>query len=85
MILAVGLFALGLVLLALGGDSIVKGASGLAQGLGLTPFVTGLDAPVPSPSWSLQRLHVRVAVSCASTPDLVLPWTSQSSSSASAF
>jgi cation:H+ antiporter len=42
MILAVGLFALGLVLLALGGDSIVKGASGLAQRLGLTPFVTGL-------------------------------------------
>jgi cation:H+ antiporter len=36
------LFALGLVLLALGGDSIVKGASGLAQRLGLTPFVTGL-------------------------------------------
>ena len=42
MILAVGLFALGLVLLALGGDSIVKGASGLSRKLGLSPFTTGL-------------------------------------------
>ncbi|WP_213604723.1 calcium/sodium antiporter [Pseudoxanthomonas japonensis] len=37
-----GYFALGLVLLALGGDSIVKGASGLAQRLGASPFVAGL-------------------------------------------
>jgi cation:H+ antiporter len=42
MLTAIGLFMLGLVLLALGGDSIVKGASGLAQRLGLTPFTTGL-------------------------------------------
>ena len=42
MLTAIGLFALGLVLLALGGDSIVKGASGLAQRFGLTPFTTGL-------------------------------------------
>jgi cation:H+ antiporter len=35
-------FLLGLVLLALGGDSIVKGASGLAQRLGASPFVAGL-------------------------------------------
>ena len=34
MLEAIGLFVLGLVLLALGGDSIVKGASGLAQRLG---------------------------------------------------
>ena len=33
---------LGLVLLALGGDSIVKGASGLAQRFGASPFVAGL-------------------------------------------
>lgn len=39
---AIGLFVLGLVLLALGGDSIVKGASGLAQRLGASPFVAGL-------------------------------------------
>jgi cation:H+ antiporter len=42
MLAAVGMFLLGLVLLALGGDSIVKGASGLAQRLGLSPFTTGL-------------------------------------------
>jgi cation:H+ antiporter len=33
---------LGLVLLALGGDSIVKGASGLGRHLRLSPFATGL-------------------------------------------
>lgn len=42
MITALGFFALGLVLLALGGDSIVKGASGLGRRLGLSPFATGL-------------------------------------------
>ena len=42
MLTAIGLFVLGLVLLALGGDSIVKGAAGLARRLGLTPFTTGL-------------------------------------------
>ncbi|MCF7221366.1 sodium:calcium antiporter [Marilutibacter chinensis] len=35
-------FVLGLVLLALGGDSIVKGASGLARRIGASPFVAGL-------------------------------------------
>lgn len=39
---ALGLFALGLLLLALGGDSLVKGASGLSQRYGLSPFATGL-------------------------------------------
>ena len=42
MMKAWGYFALGLVLLALGGDSIVKGASGLAQRFGASPFVAGL-------------------------------------------
>jgi len=42
MLTAIGLFVLGLLLLALGGDSIVKGAAGLAQRFGLTPFTTGL-------------------------------------------
>lgn len=42
MLAAVGMFLLGLVLLALGGDSIIKGAAGLAQRLGLSPFTTGL-------------------------------------------
>ncbi|MBO9716910.1 MAG: sodium:calcium antiporter [Pseudoxanthomonas sp.] len=39
---ALGLFALGLLLLALGGDSAVKGVSGLAQRLGVKPFAAGL-------------------------------------------
>ncbi|MBA3486794.1 MAG: sodium:calcium antiporter [Lysobacter sp.] len=39
---AVGLFLLGLALLALGGDSVVKGAAGLARHFGLSPFVAGL-------------------------------------------
>ena len=37
-----GMFLLGLVFLMLGGDSVVKGASGLAKHYGLSPFVTGL-------------------------------------------
>lgn len=39
---AIGLFLLGLLLLALGGDSIIKAASGLAQRFGASPFVAGL-------------------------------------------
>lgn len=39
---AVGLFVLGLALLALGGDSVVKGAAGLARHFGASPFVAGL-------------------------------------------
>ncbi|MGV8959959.1 MAG: calcium/sodium antiporter [Stenotrophomonas sp.] len=42
MLEAIGLFLLGLLLLALGGDSIVKAASGLAQRFGASPFVAGL-------------------------------------------
>jgi cation:H+ antiporter len=39
---ALGFFVLGLFLLALGGDSIVKGASGLGQRFGLSPLATGI-------------------------------------------
>jgi len=39
---AFGSFLLGLLLLALGGDSIVKAASGLAVRLGASPFLAGL-------------------------------------------
>lgn len=42
MLTTVGMFLLGLVLLALGGDSLVKGASGLSRRLGLSPFATGV-------------------------------------------
>jgi cation:H+ antiporter len=37
-----GFFLLGLVFLMLGGDSVVKGANGLAKHYGLSPFATGL-------------------------------------------
>ena len=37
-----GFFLLGLVFLMLGGDSVVKGASGIARHYKLSPFVTGL-------------------------------------------
>lgn len=42
MAVALGFFILGLFLLALGGDSIIKGASGLGQRLGLSPLATGV-------------------------------------------
>ncbi len=42
MIATIGMFAAGIVLLALGGDSIVKGGAGLSRRLGLSPFATGL-------------------------------------------
>ena len=42
MLEAAGLFVLGLVLLGLGGDSIVKGSAGLAQRFGASPLVAGL-------------------------------------------
>ncbi len=42
MLAATGFFLLGLLLLALGGDSVVKGASGLSRRLGLSPFATGV-------------------------------------------
>jgi cation:H+ antiporter len=36
------MFLLGLALLLLGGDSLLRGASGLAQRLGMSPFASGL-------------------------------------------
>ena len=42
MAIALGWCLFALLLLALGGDSILKGASGLARRFGLSPFATGL-------------------------------------------
>ena len=42
MAMALGWCVLALVLLALGGDSVLKGASGVARRVGMSPFVTGL-------------------------------------------
>lgn len=39
---AMGMFLLGVLFLLLGGDSLLKGASGLAQRFGLSPFSAGL-------------------------------------------
>jgi cation:H+ antiporter len=39
---SMAMFVLGLFLLLLGGDSVIKGASGLAQRFGLSPFAAGL-------------------------------------------
>ncbi len=39
---AIGMFVLGLFLLLLGGDSVLRGASGLAQRLRMSPFAAGL-------------------------------------------
>lgn len=40
--MAIGWCVLALLLLALGGDSVLKGASGMARRFGLPPFATGL-------------------------------------------
>ena len=40
--MAIGWCVLALLLLALGGDSVLKGASGLSRRFGLPPFATGL-------------------------------------------
>ncbi len=42
MMMALGWCALALLLLALGGDSVLKGASGLSRRFGWSPFATGL-------------------------------------------
>jgi len=70
MIEAWGVFILGLVLLALGGDSIVKGASGLAQKLGASPFVAGLL--LVAFGTSLPELFVNVRAYMVGAQDLAL-------------
>jgi cation:H+ antiporter len=63
MVVGVGYFVLGLVLLLLGGDSVVKGASGLAQRLGWSPFKAGLllvafATSIPELAVNAYALHV---------------------------
>lgn len=65
-----GFFALGLVLLALGGDSIVKGASGLAQKFGASPFVAGLL--LVAFGTSLPELFVNARAYAVGAQDLAL-------------
>lgn len=70
MLETIGLFLLGLILLALGGDSIVKGASGLAQRFGASPFVTGLL--LVAFGTSLPELAVNARAVFAGQPALAL-------------
>ncbi len=70
MLETIGLFALGLLLLALGGDSIVKGASGLAQRFGASPFTAGLV--VVAFGTSLPELAVNARAVWAGAPALAL-------------
>ena len=70
MLEAWGFFALGLVLLALGGDSIVKGASGLAQKFGASPFVAGLL--LVAFATSLPELFVNARAYAVGAQDLAL-------------
>lgn len=70
MIEAILFFLLGLVLLALGGDSIVKGASGLAQRFGASPFVAGLL--LVAFGTSLPELAVNAQAMWAGLPALAL-------------
>jgi len=70
MLEAVGLFILGLLLLALGGDSIVKGSAGLAQRLGASPFVAGLV--LVAFGTSLPEIAVNVHAIALDRPDLAL-------------
>lgn len=70
MIEALGAFAIGLVLLALGGDSIVKGASGLAQRAGLSPFAAGLV--LVAFATSLPELAVNLHAAATGQPGLAL-------------
>lgn len=70
MLQASGMFVFGLVLLALGGDSIVKGASGLAQRAGLSPFVIGLV--LVAFATSLPELAVNAQAVAHGQPSLAL-------------
>ncbi len=70
MLAATGMFLLGLLLLALGGDSIVKAASGLAQRLGASPFVAGLL--LVAFGTSLPELVVNARAFAIGNPELAL-------------
>lgn len=67
---ALGWFLLGLLLLALGGDSMVKGASGLARRLRWSPFAVGLV--LVALATSIPELAVNYRAVFAGQPDLAL-------------
>ena len=68
--IAIAWFLLGLLLLALGGDSIVKAVSGLAQRFGATPFTAGLL--LLGLATSLPELAVNARALAVGQPELAL-------------
>ena len=70
---ALGFFILGLLLLALGGDSIIQGASGLAQKLGLSPFASHAYATVRLQP-TIPSAYTSVPRSCRPMPGARKAW-----------
>lgn len=70
MINALGMFLLGLFLLLLGGDSVLKAAAGLAQRLGLSQFAAGLL--IVAFATSIPELVVNVYALAVGQGDLAL-------------
>ena len=70
MLITVGLFILGLVLLVLGAEWLVRGASRLASAAGISPLVVGLT--VVAFGTSAPELAVTVSSSLQGTPDIAL-------------
>jgi len=70
MLETVGFFVLGLVLLALGGDSVVKGASGMARHFGFSPFLAGLV--LVAFGTSVPELAVNLRAVAHGLPDLAM-------------
>lgn len=68
--IAIAWFLLGLLLLALGGDSIVKAVSGLAQRFGASPFTAGLL--LLGMATSLPELAVNARALAVGQPELAL-------------
>ncbi|AWH34736.1 sodium:calcium antiporter [Stenotrophomonas sp. SAU14A_NAIMI4_8] len=69
-VIAIAWFLLGLLLLALGGDSIVKAVSGLAQRFGASAFTAGLL--LLGVATSLPELAVNARALLAGQPELAL-------------
>jgi len=66
----IGLFFLGLVLLVVGGEALVRGASRLATALGISPLVVGLT--VVAFSTSAPELAVTVSSAWRGQPDIAV-------------
>lgn len=67
---AMGMFLLGVLFLLLGGDSLLKGASGLAQRFGLSAFSAGLL--LVAFATSLPELAVNATAVASGVPELAL-------------